>query len=267
MLSIAVIFFILNTIRVVLHLVPYLLEPSIIAGTVCEGDVCLPCDGVDSPGRVRQLDIGNIISPVAAFILITLMGAADALLTYRAWIIWQRRLWIIILPGLLVAGMTGKFALHTSKIPSQYRSSWVPLRLLRSARIRHTNFDFSMASFIATAIANALVTTLIVSRLWWITRSLNADSGTSAGRKSRRVMSMVTESGAVLCFFQILLIILNQRLGGRNIFVTVIQAIQNHTAAIVPTLIIVRVGLGQSTEHATAQVEVTRQIEFTQEQR
>ncbi|KAF8999660.1 hypothetical protein BDQ17DRAFT_1195941, partial [Cyathus striatus] len=105
--------------------------------------------------------------------------------------------------------------------------------------------NWASALFSMSLATNVIVTSLIAGRIWWISRMTVHVLGKKHGRKYVGAMAIILESGAIYSASLLTLLIL-------YLLKTNAQFIVYDSVAqimgIVPTLIIVRVGLGLSTQ-------------------
>ncbi|KAJ7711468.1 hypothetical protein B0H16DRAFT_1900599 [Mycena metata] len=95
--------------------------------------------------------------------------------------------------------------------------------------------------YIFAALTNLVLVALIGGRIWWIRQDARVVAGNELRKRYDTAIVMVLESGAVYFVLSLLLGIFQ-----RGIAFVILQAMAIHTVNIVPTLIIVRVGLGQN---------------------
>jgi len=157
--------------------------------------------------RVEGLELAGAVVYVTNNLL------ADALLIYRCYIIWNT-IWITLVPLiLLIATMILGYAIE--------------LRLF----------------FILSLTINLFVPTLVAGRLWWVIRRIRSPSGQATRKKGKNAMVIILESGLIYSIF------VSIHMGFfhfQNPLDAVIYAALGQVVGIVPTLIIVRVGLGVS---------------------
>ncbi|KAJ7121963.1 hypothetical protein C8R43DRAFT_1032688 [Mycena crocata] len=157
--------------------------------------------------RLERLQIAGAIVYVTNNLL------ADALLIYRCYVIWNT-VWIIVAPViLLVATMILGYSIQ------------LPLFFILSLTI------------------NLFVPTLVAGRLWWVVRRIRGPSGEVTRRKGRNAMIIILESGLIYSVF------VSLHMGFfhyENPGDQIVYAALGQVVGIVPTLIIVRVGLGVS---------------------
>ncbi|KAF8190966.1 hypothetical protein K438DRAFT_1831050 [Mycena galopus ATCC 62051] len=163
---------------------------------------------------------------------------SQIVLIYRCYLVWNKNIWVIILPvlvafaaaacGLSVIGLV----LSTSPTAPQAPAAIVP---------------FGDASFSMSLILNFCSSTLIVGRLWWLARK--NDSGISGTSRSvrivRQVMGVIVESGLLFLATQFVFVILFAIAHPAQALVEP-MAVQIY--AISPLLIVVRICMGQSYE-------------------
>ncbi|KAJ7202388.1 hypothetical protein GGX14DRAFT_654388 [Mycena pura] len=138
---------------------------------------------------------------------------ADALVIYRCYVIWNRNIFVII-PGVAGLIITSVFG-------------W--------------DINLPLAPFFALTLAtNVVVTCLTAGRIWWICRRARAHGTTDAQKRSMSALSIIIESGMIYSAFVVVLIAVEQYHNFDEIVVEMLRQVMG----IVPTLIIVRVGLG-----------------------
>ncbi|KAJ7466902.1 hypothetical protein FB451DRAFT_1259474 [Mycena latifolia] len=161
-------------------------------------------------GLGLQLDQLQI---AGAIVYVTNNIMADALLIYRCYIIWNT-VWITVVPLLLlVATMILGYSIQ------------LPL------------------FFILSLSMNFFVPTLVAGRLWWVIRRIRGSSGAGTRRKGRNAMIIILESGLIYSVFVSLHMAFFHFSDPRD---EIIYGALGQVVGIVPTLIIVRVGLGVS---------------------
>jgi len=148
-----------------------------------------------------------------AIVYVTNNIIADALLIYRCYVIWST-IWITV----------------------------VPLILLVATMILGYSIQLPMF-FILSLSMNLFVPALVAGRLWWVVRRIRGPSGAATRRKGRNAMVIILESGLIYSVF------VSFHMGffhSQNPVDTVVYAALSQVVGMVPTLIIVRVGLGVS---------------------
>ncbi|KAJ7671200.1 hypothetical protein B0H17DRAFT_1085229 [Mycena rosella] len=148
-----------------------------------------------------------------AIVYVTNNLMADVLLIYRCNIIWNTW-WITVVPLLL----------------------WVATMILGySIQLR--------LFFILSLSMNLFVPILVAGRLWWVIRRIRGPSGQATRRKGRNAMIIILESGLIYSVFVSIHMAFFHFGDPRD---EIIYGALGQIVGIVPTLIIVRVGLGVS---------------------
>ncbi|KAJ7455847.1 hypothetical protein FB451DRAFT_1564853 [Mycena latifolia] len=155
---------------------------------------------------------------------------ADSLLIYRCWIVWNRNIFIII-PGFVGVVITSVFG-WDQKIHQE-----IP----------------GLAPFYSLTLAtNIVVSILTAGRIWWISRRYCPMQSSKSSAKSPygSTIAIILESGIIYSAFVV------ARIAVDNVDpVTVsfmVTEMLRQIMGIVPTLIIVRVGLGISIESSSS---------------
>ncbi|KAJ7824307.1 hypothetical protein B0H14DRAFT_3469437 [Mycena olivaceomarginata] len=159
-------------------------------------------------------DAANIIYGVNNII-------ADALVIYRCYVVWDRKIHVVVLPILMLI-VTSVFAVDL-KLPAS------PF------------FGLSFAT-------NVLVTALTAGRIWWICRQCRLQSNvrTAVQRQCVSSVAIMVESGVLYSATVLAYLILNSIPSMHAVRNPIYQMLVQ-VVGIAPTLIIVRVGLGVKT--------------------
>ncbi|KAJ6485342.1 hypothetical protein C8R47DRAFT_537018 [Mycena vitilis] len=153
---------------------------------------------------------------------------ADSLFLYRCYIIWGSRWKAAAVPGFLMV--------------LTFVASFLAIR--KASASPQQSQPFEIVPYIMATTTNIILILLTAGRIWWIRRdALHVGSDYTIPSVYRSVIAMIVESGALYCATTILLIITYILPGTSFIMV---QAAAMHLINIVPTLIIVRVGLARS---------------------
>jgi len=189
-------------------------------------------DDIDIPDNVNRA--ANIIYGVNNII-------ADGLVIYRCYVIWDRNIYVVI-PPILMLIVTSVFGvdLHLPENPF---------------------FGLSLAT-------NVLVTALTAGRIWWICRQcrLYCKFRTEAQRRCVSAISIIVESG-VLYSATVLAYLILGAIPSVSIVQEPIFEMLTQVMGIAPTLIIVRVGLGvnaPSVENTLKTADVMIGLQFAQ---
>ncbi|KAF5392845.1 hypothetical protein D9757_000985 [Collybiopsis confluens] len=174
-----------------------------------------------------------------------MLSTSDAVFIYRLYVVWGFNKYIIIGPIILLLCEAAFAALAT----------WGQSTTNPGATLQ--NFDFftwGTVSFSFSFATNIVVTGLIAGRIWWYGHRASTYLGKVHKKKYHRAMVIIIESGLISALTMVLILIFYR--------VTLVSADFIYFPAcqimgIVPTLIIVRVGLGVSTENPTDSIEST----------
>ncbi|KAJ7671203.1 hypothetical protein B0H17DRAFT_195558 [Mycena rosella] len=176
-------------------------------------------DGIDIPYD-RLVNANTMIYVVNNVV-------ADGLVIYRCYSIWNRNIYVVILPIIL---------LITSSI-----LGWDIL----------LPFDPFFAMSLAT---NVLVTALTAGRIWWICRKARSYLKTDVQKRAVASISILVESGVIYSASVLAYLILGA-IPSASIVQEPIFEMLGQIVGIVPTLIIVRVGMGVSVQSVESTVE------------
>jgi len=155
----------------------------------------------------------EVLETAGAVVYVTNNLIADALLIYRCYVIWNT-VYITVVPLiLLVATMILGYSIQ--------------LKLF----------------FILSLSMNLFVPALVAGRLWWIVRRLRGPGGAVTRRKGRNAIIIILESGLI---YSLVVSIHMAFFHYNNPMDEVVFAALGQLVGMVPTLIIVRVGLGMS---------------------
>ncbi|TBU38076.1 hypothetical protein BD309DRAFT_972652 [Dichomitus squalens] len=164
---------------------------------------------------------------------------ADGLVVYRCYIVWGHRLSIVVpsIIMLIATSVCGYLAVYNF-------SQVHPGDNVFASNIA----EWGTALFSLSLATNLIVTTLIASRIWWIGRQASSTLGRRHAVKYTNAMAIIIESGAIYsASLMTLLILYCQQTNAQYIVYDALAQIMG----IVPTLIVVRVGLGVSTQDIT----------------
>ncbi|KAJ7712848.1 hypothetical protein B0H16DRAFT_1623433 [Mycena metata] len=150
---------------------------------------------------------------------------ADGLLIYRCWVVWNRNIFVTI------PGLTGIVILIAFSADEQ-----IPLS----------------AYYAMTLATNVVLSALTAGRIWWIGRrqSLAQTSKSSTRSPYASTISIILESGIIYSVFVAIRIAVDD-LQPYSVVIFVTEMLRQ-IVGIVPTLIIVRVGLGMSVESSSS---------------
>ncbi|KAJ7732926.1 hypothetical protein DFH07DRAFT_990523 [Mycena maculata] len=172
---------------------------------------------------------------VANGVYVTCNIIADAIFIFRCYAIWNFRRLIIIVPILLTAILA----------VSGYGNSF------SSPDMNNPTFeDVHLAGGFNVAVVTSLLTTLILmglsaGRIWWLARTASQTMGRKITGRYYAISAMILESGALYCVGGIVFLVISYQEVNNA---TIVGAVLGQLVGIAPTIIAVRVGLGQSVE-------------------
>ncbi|KAH9841019.1 uncharacterized protein C8Q71DRAFT_701398, partial [Rhodofomes roseus] len=161
---------------------------------------------------------------------------ADSVVIYRCYVVWGFSIKIIIIPVIML------IATSVCAYTAVYNFSQVtPGGTVFAQNI----VPWGTALFSLSLATNVTVTTLIAVRIWWLARQTSTALSDRHLIKYRRAIAIIIESGSIYSACIMTLLILYCR--DTNAQYIVYDSL-SQIMGIVPTLIIVRVGLGITTE-------------------
>jgi len=155
---------------------------------------------------------------------------ADALVIYRCYIIWNHNKFIVVLPIIMLI-VTAVFG-------------WDILLPLPPF-------------FVLTLATNVLVTFLTAGRIWWICRQARIHLKTAVQKQSVSSLAIVVESGVIYSAAVLTYLILGAIPSAEVVQNPIVEMLAQ-LVGIVPTLIIVRVGLGLSVQSIESTVAAAK---------
>ncbi|KDQ55296.1 hypothetical protein JAAARDRAFT_332579 [Jaapia argillacea MUCL 33604] len=242
LIFVAVAMFLLCSAQIVVTFTGILLTPSLIIPPNCDGGDC--CDSLRS-----QVDLFNRIEPVTDTLFVTNQLIADSFLIYRCFVVWGSKYYVIAVPILFLLGTAVCGYAQTVLDGSLYVLSRKPItgnRIPLAERLTFMDFCFQISWSCVSIMTSIVVTSLIAWRLWKITRELEKTLGRHKGRRYRATAAIIIESGALLAAMEIIYLFVSIFTNGGYVLITYVALEQ--LIGIVPTLIIVRIGMGTSTE-------------------
>ncbi|KDQ58517.1 hypothetical protein JAAARDRAFT_670641 [Jaapia argillacea MUCL 33604] len=266
-----------GTIQAILLFIEILVAHDAICGSDCTGVVCISCYQATQQ-VLRQTIVSDRISAVGSLFGAFAQLASDGIMIYRVYILWQKRIWAIVIPSLSLIGATVA-GLWYSDVAIQLAM------LLGEGPLNAANWQKFVALNVLNAkldgIINALTTAttvlttlLIVSRIWWMTRDIGNALGSRTTQKYHRTMRMIVESGlvysisltvaAVFQFYPPLELTsapIVDIAAGLSVNCILLLSIAHITIeflmqVIAPMLIVIRVGLGERREQTDIHLTV-----------
>jgi len=167
---------------------------------------------------------------------------ADTLLLYRCYLIWNRDLRVVLGPIILLAAGTACGYVFEGSQPHLFTYSWIYPTL--------------------TLTLNVILTTLTAGRIAWFARNADFLLGQRLIQRYNATIAILVESGFIYSVYITLdLATLKNKIGHAILDAGLIQIV-----GIVPTLIIVQVGLGrelhnlETSRNSTLQLTVNKNI-------
>ncbi|KAF8881481.1 hypothetical protein BD779DRAFT_1802677 [Infundibulicybe gibba] len=188
---------------------------------------------------LSELILGNTV-------LFTMIDSlAHAILFYRCWIIWDKQWTVMAIPGfLLLAPFVIGFT--TIGLSSSSTNIWDLKQLARIWAAKHS----------ISLIVNALTTSLIVAKIFLISREVGPVLGSNSHRSLRVVNAMLIESGLLMFAYQLIFVVLYSI---QHPATAIVGAPILQIYGITPTLLGVRVAMGSTYDKTTVE---TRSLRF-----
>ncbi|KAG2072813.1 hypothetical protein BDR04DRAFT_1095986 [Suillus decipiens] len=170
----------------------------------------------------------------------------DLVLIYRCWMLWGKNYHVVILP--LLSSFAG-FAcimevLHLVIVTDPTASAPPPVTV-----------PLGLAGYILPLATNVIVTSLIVYRIWISSHVVKQSPVVIGQGASNRAMMLIIESGALYLMAQLVFVVL---FAIQHPAIGIVAVIATQIYGIAPTLIIIRVSMGISSEHTTKAITSTR---------
>ncbi|KAI0049728.1 hypothetical protein FA95DRAFT_822753 [Auriscalpium vulgare] len=169
---------------------------------------------------------------------------SDVFILYRCYIVWNRRWIVIALPVLLYVADCG------TGIASLYTMSLISTDVIFNDKQEQVTNSF----FSCTLALNAVCTGLIAFRIWWTQRQ---NMATKVSSNLSHVTMILIESGSI---YLATLILLVATYSAHSVIFNIFLDLTSPVIGVVFSLIIVRVGLGMSSD--APRPAVTRSISF-----
>lgn len=186
---------------------------------------------IDGPlGYYVQIWVWSSILRQAIYVTNNIV--ADSLVVYRLYVVWGFNRKVIIGPIIML--------IATSL--SGYLAVWGFSKIVPGEDVFASDIAiWGTALFALSLSTNIVVTSLIAGRIWWIGRQAAKSLGGAHGQKYSQALVIIIESGAIysVCLFILLILYVTKANAQYIVYDSLAQIM-----GIVPTLIIVRVGLG-----------------------
>ncbi|KAA1478996.1 hypothetical protein DENSPDRAFT_87963 [Dentipellis sp. KUC8613] len=247
-----ILLFLLTTATMGISLGSVLGEPILTSSsTIVDGNTVGPCAS-GSPERVHEALRADRLEVVTSALTVCMVFIADSVLVYRCIVLWSRRLgrWIgfLLLLLLLAEAATGVAQTYyaaavylqerqqTPGSEGTFSQKWID--------ILNTLANFGVANSSLGLSVNIISTILIASRIWFMAHQLEKTLGGESGVRYRAAMSMIIESGLLISASQLVVTCITN-IESVTIYGALVSDICQMLLVIAPTLIIVRVGMGQ----------------------
>ncbi|KAG1796262.1 uncharacterized protein HD556DRAFT_1441555 [Suillus plorans] len=170
----------------------------------------------------------------------------DLVLVYRCWMLWDRNYYVVILPLLTAFGGFACIMEVLHLVITMDPTSPAP---------PPATVGLGLAGYILPLATNFVVTSLIVYRIWTSSRVVKESPIVIGQGASHRAMMLIIESGALYLITQFVFVVL---FSIQHPSQGIVAVIATQVYGIAPTLIIIRVSLGISSEHTTKAITSTR---------
>ncbi|KAF8154577.1 hypothetical protein B0H34DRAFT_529383 [Crassisporium funariophilum] len=159
---------------------------------------------------------------------------ADSLLLYRCYVVWGFKKRVIAGPvALLIAGTVCGYVFEGGP-PQRFKYTWIYLSM--------------------TFVLNLVLTSLTAGRIWWLARKARLILGPGLLQRYNATINILIESGFIyLTYIALDLALQKNKVGNAILDAGLIQAV-----GIMPTLIIVQVGLGRAVHDMEANDAIAR---------
>ncbi|TBU28256.1 hypothetical protein BD311DRAFT_758701 [Dichomitus squalens] len=141
------------------------------------------------PRSARIAYLADVTQPLFTTkhsILIAVLLVGDSFVNYRCWVVWGKTLWVIILPVILslISAVSGSYTMWAySNLPNQ--------TVLSEATWLKAFFSLSL-------VANAIATSLLAFRIWYVDRQMARVTAERAqGSSLTPIVRIILESGMI----------------------------------------------------------------------
>ncbi|KAJ7149675.1 hypothetical protein C8R46DRAFT_1125747 [Mycena filopes] len=172
---------------------------------------------------------------------------SQLLLIYRCYLVWGRSLWVVVLPLLIaLASAACGFAVTGLVNAINPTAPQVPPALV----------PIGDADFALSIILNFMVSSLIVGRIWWMSRGGVVPHSSNA---IQQATGLIIESGLLFLAVQFVFVILFAIAHPAQ---AVVEPIATQVYVISPMLIVVRIGMGAAYEPTNATAVTGTSVRF-----
>ncbi|KAJ7473975.1 hypothetical protein FB451DRAFT_1035091, partial [Mycena latifolia] len=164
---------------------------------------------------------------------------SQLILIYRCYLVWGKKIWVIILPLLVAfASVSCGIALIGLVLSISPTAPQAPAAIV----------PVGDAAFAMSLILNFMTSSLIVGRIWYMSRENRMQGIPHSKTSIQRALEIVIESGLLFLAAQFVFVVLFAMAHPAQ---AVVEPVATQIYGISPTLIIVRVGMGASYEQTT----------------
>ncbi|KAJ7829117.1 hypothetical protein B0H13DRAFT_2289806 [Mycena leptocephala] len=190
-------------------------------------------DAVNSLSRLWRLYFTLDVAQNIVFV--TNNCVTDMLFLYRCYIIWGSRWKVIATPAVCILSTVVLGVVATVSYDSVTQVHYIDRRV----------------PFIMNVATNVLLVCLTAGRIWWIKREAQILLGAKSPARYAIVIAMILESGSIYCLCLILQVVAQSLVpsNASNIFLGVTTGLGQQVVNIAPTLIVVRVGMGDQVQN------------------
>ncbi|THH14326.1 hypothetical protein EW146_g5994 [Bondarzewia mesenterica] len=178
---------------------------------------------------------------------------SDAVLVWRAWGLWDRKIKVIIVLSLTCFAMA----------IVGFASAGFDIRSLKSGVLMQRPFSptlLPILAYLLSLFTNILATSLITFKAWKYSRSINAYLGNSSPTniKVGAILALLVESGFLYCAVWIVFFV--SLFSQNSSFKAAMQVIMVQISGIYPTVVIVLVSLQKTAWDMTASIEGVQSV-------
>ncbi|TFY72244.1 hypothetical protein EVG20_g744 [Dentipellis fragilis] len=249
-LAISITLYVAITASMILRLIQILMGPRTTTNSYLVDGVGYSCSSEpQSSEEIHEAWMTDLTNAIIDATNALAQIAADGLLIYRCFIIWNRKRYVVLPLATLLLATTACNLSHVYYDCELYKMVDHP-SLPDTPPPRWFQLVYLSSAFNTTSNALALATTLRCSisaaaRIWWVSRELGRNLKTLSGNIYKSAILMIVESGAIFSSGLIATLIVQQTAPDYSVIFT--YAV-NPLLGIAPTLIIVRVGMGHAFE-------------------
>ncbi|EPQ56053.1 hypothetical protein GLOTRDRAFT_129252 [Gloeophyllum trabeum ATCC 11539] len=202
--------------------------------------------------NAEELHLPNIIVSIETPLVLLNSLIGDALLIWRCFVMWDRRIKFVLLPCLSYFVCLGTFCTTAYCIIALTASRQTVLSATwRRHNILSANFGYSGLTFFGASLVTVLATTVLISwRILRTNKALREHLNVPRGRQIRRIGVLFIETGLAYAICILLIFVLTFLREGVNLGIVPCLA-----AALFPTALVALVALGKVVHPTTMHIE------------